>query len=147
MKILGDCRDLAVGRMRAAFAGILNKVGEVLMDRAMRTDVREEQQMLLDARAVLQGQRETLLADFEKRLKRRIDDGIAGRNEAKKAEFAHAPPGELTLVETATMDESVIRGNLKRIVENLCHDELQQLNRGVGHLMGRPDLETDGNPM
>ena len=147
MKILGDCRDIASGRMRSAFSGILNKVGDVLMDRAMRTDVREEQQMLLDARAVLKAQHDSLLADFEKRFKQRIDDGLSGRPEAAKVEFAQARPGELTLVETATMDESVIRGNLKRVVENLCHDELQQLNRAVGHLLGRPELETDGNPM
>ena len=66
-----------------------------------------------------------------------------------KAEFSTVSmtPGQLTLVETSTMDESVIRGNLKRVVENLCYDELQQLNRGVGFLLDRPDLETDGNPL
>ncbi|HEX4885804.1 MAG TPA: DUF1631 family protein, partial [Casimicrobiaceae bacterium] len=146
MKILAACRDIAVGRMRAAFGAILAKVGDVLMDRAMRTDVREEQQMLLDARAVLAAQKEPLLADFEKRLRRRVDEGFAGREETKP-EFASAKAGELTLVETSFMDESVIRGNLKRVIENLCYDELALLNRGVGHLLGRPDLETDGNPM
>jgi hypothetical protein len=145
-KILSDCRDIAAGRMRAAFAAILSKVGDVLADRAMRTDVREEQQMLLDARAVLKAQNNALLADFEKRLKRRIDDGFAGRDDAKP-EFGQVRSDELALVETATMDESVIRGNLKRIVENLCSEELQLLNRGVGHLLGRPELETEGNPM
>jgi hypothetical protein len=144
-KILGGCRDLAVTRVREAFGGILRKVGDVLMDRAMRTDVREEQQMLLDARAVLQGQHDALLADFQKHLRRAVDEGIAGRDE-RKPEFSQAKSGELTLVETSIMDESVIRGNLKRIVENLCYDELQQLNRAVGHLLGRPDLETEGNP-
>ena len=145
-KILGDCRDVAVERMRAAFGGILAKVGDVLMDRAMRTEVREEQQMLLDARAVLKAQNEALLGDFEKRLRQRIDAGLSGREESK-VDFAQAKSGELALVETSTMDESVIRGNLKRVVENLCHDELALLNRGIGHLLGRPDLETDGNPM
>jgi hypothetical protein len=146
-KILGDCRDIATGRLRAAFAGILNKVGDVLMDRAMRTDVREEQQMFLDARAVLKAQHDSLLGEFEKRLKRRIDDGFAGRGDVDKPDFGQAKSDELTLVETSTMDESVIRGNLKRVVENACYEELQLLNRGVGHLLGRPDLETDGNPM
>jgi len=32
------------------------------------------------------------------------------------------------------------------VVENLCHDELQLLNRGVGHLLGQPELETRQNP-
>ena len=145
-KILTDCRDLAVRRLLAAFTDILGKVGDVLMDRAARTDVREEQTMLLDARAVLAGQRGALLGDFERRLRKRIDDGIAGRVVAKP-EFSAAHPAELTLVETATMDESVIRGNLKRIIENLCYDELQKLNRGIGFLLERPDLETDGNPL
>ena len=36
------------------------------------------------------------------------------------------------------MDESVITGNIVRIVENLCHDELHELNRGIGHLLGTP---------
>ena len=145
-KILADCRDLAVRRLAEAFKGILAKVGDVLMDRAARTDVREEQTMLLDARAVLQAQRTALLADFEKRLRRRIDDGIAGRA-SEKPEFSTAHPAELALVETATMDESVIRGNLKRVIENLCYDELQQLNRGIGFLLERPDLVTEGNPL
>ena len=44
------------------------------------------------------------------------------------------------------MDESVVIGNITRVVENLCHDELQLLNRGIGHLLGQPDLETERNP-
>jgi hypothetical protein len=145
-KILADTRDLAIRKLVEAFVGILTKVGDVLMDRAARTDVREEQTMLMDARAVLQGQRAALLADFEKRMRRRVDDIVAGKHETKP-EFGAAHPTELTLVENATMDESVIRGNLKRVIENLCYDELQQLNRGIGFLLDRPDLETDGNPL
>ena len=45
------------------------------------------------------------------------------------------------------MDESVVTGNITRIVENACHDELALLNRGLGHLLGKPDLETVDNPM
>ena len=144
-KILGECRDLAVTRLGTAFTAIIAKLGDLLMDRAARTDVRDEQQMLLDARAMLQAQKAALLADFEQRLKQRIDEGLAGRKE-EKTDFAAVAAGQLALVETATMDESVIRGNLKRVVENLCYDELQQWNRGVGYLLHRPDLETEGNP-
>src|SRR4029453_16143833 len=41
----------------------------------------------------------------------------------------------------------LVIGNITRVVENACHDELQLLNRGIGHLMGNPDLETDHNPL
>ena len=45
------------------------------------------------------------------------------------------------------MDESVLTGNITRIVENLSHDELLTLNRGLGYLLGRPDMATDANPL
>jgi len=145
-KILSDCRDLAIHRLMIAFTSMLDRVGDALMDRASRTDVRDEQQLFLDARETLRQDRQALMSDFEKRLRRRVDDRIAGREEAK-ADFSKLDSSKLTLVDTTAMDESVLTGNITRIVENLCHDELSTLNRGIGHLMGQPDLETDGNPL
>ena len=69
-----------------------------------------------------------------------------GKEEAK-ADFSKVDITNLTLVDTQVMDESVITGNITRVVENICYDELQTLNRGIGHLMGQPDLETVGNPL
>jgi hypothetical protein len=42
-KILGDCRDIAIHRLLLTFNATLERVGEMLMERASRTDVREEQ--------------------------------------------------------------------------------------------------------
>ncbi len=145
-KILGDCRDLAIHRLMLAFSSMLDRVGDLLMDRAGRTDVRDEQSLYLDARALLKSERATLMAEFEQRLRRRVDDRIAGREEPRQ-DYADVDPTKLTLVDTSAMDESVVTGNITRIVENVCHDELAVLNRGFGHLMGRPDLETDDNPL
>jgi hypothetical protein len=63
-KILADCRDLAIHRLLLTFTALLDKVGDMLMDRAGRTDVREEQSMLLDARATLKSQRPSLMGEF-----------------------------------------------------------------------------------
>jgi len=145
-KILGDCRDLAIHRLMLAFQSMLDRVGDLLMNRAGRTDVREEQSLYLDARALLKSERATLMAEFEQRLRRRVDDRIAGREEPKQ-NLADVDPTKLTLVDTSAMDESVVTGNITRIVENACHDELALLNRGFGHLLGRPDLETPDNPL
>ncbi len=145
-KILGDCRDLAVSRLTSSFAQMMDRVGELLMDRANKSDVREEQQLYLDARLTLKGERPALMAEFEKQLRRTINDRIAGKV-AVKVDFSKADTENLTLVETSSMDESVLTGNITRIVENLSHDELLTLNRGLGHLLGRPDLATDANPL
>jgi hypothetical protein len=145
-KILHDCRDLAISRLTISFAQMMDRVGELLMDRANRSDVREEQQLYLDARDALRGERPALMAEFEKQLRRTINDRIAGKV-ADKVEFSKADAANLTLVETSSMDESVLTGNITRIVENLSHDELLTLNRGLGFLLGRPDMVTDANPL
>ena len=115
------------------------------MDRASRTDVREEQVSCLDARDALQQGKAVLLAEFERRLRAHVDDRIAGKVETK-TDFAKLESDKLTLIDTHAMDESVVTGNIVRVVENLCHEELQLLNRGIGHLLGQPDLETGRNP-
>jgi hypothetical protein len=145
-KILADCRDLAIHRLLLTFTTLLDKVGDMLMERASRTDVRDEQQMLLDARLELKAERPKLLGEFERRLRTHVNDTIAGK-EAAKADFSKAEADNLTLVDTSVMDESVILGNITRVIENSCYEELQTLNRAMGHLLGRPDLETVQNPL
>ena len=145
-RILNECRDLAVVRLTTAFAQILDRVGDLLMDRAGKTDVREDQQMFLDARGSLMAERPALMAEFERQLRKIIDERVAGKTEPK-ADFSKVDASKLTLVETVSMDEAVLTGNITRVVENLCHDELSTLNRGVGYLLGKPDLPTEGNPL
>jgi len=145
-KILADCRDLAVHRLLLSVTGVLDKISDLLMDRASKSDIRDEQQLFLDARQALKSERGNLMAEFERKLRRLIDERIAGKEEAK-ADFSKIDSTKLTLVDTTSMDESVITGNIVRVVENLCHDELLTLNRGIGHLLGKPDLETPENPL
>jgi hypothetical protein len=145
-RILNECRDLAVQRLTTSFAQILDRVGDLLMDRASKSDVREEQQLFLDARGTLRQERPALMAEFERQLRKLIDDRVAGKAEPK-ADFKNVDASKLTLVETVSMDEEVLNGNITRVVENLCHDELATLNRGMGYLMGEPDLPTASNPL
>ena len=145
-KIIGDCRDLAISRLTISFAQMMDRVGELLMDRANRSDVREEQQLCFDARHVLKSERPALMAEFERQLRRSINDRIGGKV-AVKPDFSQVDAENLSLVETSSMDESLLTGNITRIVENLSHDELLTLNRGMGFLLGRPDLATEANPL
>jgi len=144
-RILGDCRDIAIHRLLLSFNSALERVSDMLMERASRTDVRDEQQNFLDARDAVQQGRAALMSEFERLLREHLDQRIAG-NIPPKLEFSKLDGGKLTLVDTSAMDEAVLTGNITRVVENLCHEELQLLNRGVGHLLGEPDLETARNP-
>ena len=145
-KILGDCRDLAIHRLLLSFSSMLDRVADLLLARADRSDIREDQTLCLDARGVLVNERNNLMVDFERNLRKLVDERMSGKV-APKEHFAQVEVKKLTLVDTSAMDESVLSGNIVRVVENQCETELRELNRGVGYLLGRPDLETDSNPL
>ncbi len=145
-KILGDCRDLAIHRLLLSFTAMLDRVGDLLLLRAEKSDVRDEQALCLDARGVLMSsERANLMAEFERNLRLGVDRRMKG--DEPKTDFSALDARKLTLVDTTAMDESVLSGNIVRVVENLCYDELHELNRAVGYLLGRPELETAGNPL
>jgi hypothetical protein len=145
-KILADCRDLTVHRLLPTFDSLLDRVSDMLMERAGKSDARTEQQMFLDARQLLVKDRAAVLAEFEKRLRANIEERVSGRAD-QKPDFSKVDAATLALIDLSTVDESVLVGNIIRVVENACHDELATLNRGVGHLLGKPQLESGANPL
>ena len=145
-KILADCRDLTVHRLLLSFTALLDRVCDMLMDRAGKSDVRTEQQLFLEARQVLIADRAALMSEFEKRLRTQIEERVSGRAN-EKADFSKVDASKLALIDLNTVDESVLVGNIVRVVENMCHEELVALNRGIGHLLGKPHLESGANPL
>ncbi|HEY6862461.1 MAG TPA: DUF1631 family protein, partial [Burkholderiales bacterium] len=145
-KILADCRDITVHRLLLSFTALCDRVCDMLMERAGRSVVRDEQQLFLEARQVLIGGRAGLMSEFEKRLRSRIEDQVSGRAD-ERADFSKADATKLALVDLKIVDESVIVGNIVRVVENVCHDELVALNRGIGHLLGKSVVENAANPL
>ncbi|HET7261317.1 MAG TPA: DUF1631 family protein [Casimicrobiaceae bacterium] len=145
-RILSDCRDLAVHRLLLTLTSLQDRVGDMLLERAGKSYVRDEQQLFLEARQTLKVERPALMAAFEKFLRAGIEARIASEPDSK-ADFSKLDADELSLVDLTTLNQSVIVGNIVRSVENLCHDELQTLNRGVGHLLARPELESHDNPL
>jgi hypothetical protein len=145
-KILNDCRDLAIHRLVLSFSSMLDRVSDLLMTRAEKSDVRDDQTLFLDSRGLLQSERANLMTAFERHLRELIDRRMKGEDHAKP-DFAAVDARKLTLVDTTVMDEAVLLGNIVRVVENLCHDELLEFNRAVGYLLGRPELETARNPL
>ncbi len=145
-KILSDCRDLAVHRLLLSFAGLQDRICDMLLERAGKTDVRAEQQLHLEARQVLKADRAELTASFEKHLRTDFEAKVSGKAE-QKTDYSKVDATNLALVDAMTLDHSVIIGNIVRVVDNLCHEDLITLNRGIGHLLGRPELESADNPL
>ena len=145
VNILLGCRDLALPRIVATFTSMLEKVGDRLAERGSRSDVREEQQLYLDARVALTRERVALMIEFERQLSSLVDNRVHGKDD--KLVFSEADASEMTLVDHLSMDQSVITSNIVRVIENSAHHELVAFNRGIGNLMEQPGLETDANPL
>src|SRR4029453_10392864 len=116
VKILQGCRDMAVERLVVAFSAMLEKVGDMLIERSGKTDVREEQQMLMDARVALVRDRVALMVEFEKRLRGLVDRRIDRKDE--KLDFSTLDAGELSLVDHLSMDERGITSNIVPVARN-----------------------------
>ncbi|HYT97427.1 MAG TPA: DUF1631 family protein, partial [Casimicrobiaceae bacterium] len=144
-KILQGCRDMAIERLLTTFATMLDRIGDMLMARADAPESPEDGALNRDARTALARERANLLVEFESRLRGRVDERIHVKE--TKADFSKLDVGELTLVDHMSMDESVITGNIVRVIENGAHDHLAAFNRGIGNLLDQPDLDTGANPL
>jgi hypothetical protein len=70
-KILQGCRDMAIERLEALFATMLDKLADMLMTRGDASESQEEDgQLSRDARTALARERANLLVEFEKALAR-----------------------------------------------------------------------------
>jgi hypothetical protein len=145
-KILADCRDITVHRLLLSMSALADRLCDMLMERAGRSDIRDEQQLYLEARQLLITGRADLMSGFESRLRGSIEDQVSGRA-AERADFSKADASKLALVDLDSIDLSVVVGNIVRAMENACHEELVTLNRGIGHLLGRSVLESAQNPL
>ena len=132
-KALSDCRDLAIHRLQLTFAAMFDRISDVLMERASNSDIRAEQSLFLDARGALKTERAALMSEFETRLRRRIDDRIAGREERQEFASSDIDPSKLTLVDTTAM-------LLKRAgrIEGLGGRYAALMRQRAGALLGAP---------
>jgi uncharacterized protein DUF1631 len=145
LKILQGTRDIAIERLHALFATTLDKLGDMLSARADVPESPEDGQLTREARTVLARERSNLLVEFDKQLRGRIEERLQPKT--AKADFSKLSVAELTLVDHQSMDESVVTGNIVRVIENNAHDQLLAFNRGIANLLDRPGLEPEANPL
>ena len=88
------------------------------------------------------------MSEFEQRLRKRVDDGIAGTRGCRRRTSPHVDSTKLTLVDTSAMDESVRhRQHHAHRRERLPRRTRRCSTAASGTCSGNPDLETDDNPL
>jgi hypothetical protein len=140
--VLKGCRELALDRMAAALAGMLDRVEDELFDLAEKSPDRDAQNLYLDARTQARSNRAAIESTFRAHFVECFNSKVLGE----------APPPadedvELALVDEAALEERLAMEEMSRQLGTACETELFALSQRMGFLLERPDLEDDANPV
>jgi hypothetical protein len=139
--VLKGCRELALDRMGAALAGMLDRVEDELFDLAEKSGDRSAQNLYLDARTQAHANRAAMESAFRAHFVECFNSKVLGDVRAAATE------GELELVDEATLEQKLAMSELSRQMGSACETELFALSQRMGFLLERPDMEDDANPV
>jgi Protein of unknown function (DUF1631) len=142
--VLTGCRELAVERMARSLSGMLDKLEDDLFQLAEKALDRESQNTFLDARAKAREKRPSMESAFRSHF-------VDFFNQKVRGQGAPAPvssePGELTLLGTEELEETIAVREMARKLGAACEGELSPLSQRMGYLLERPGLDDEANPL
>jgi len=142
--VLTGCRELAVGRMGRALSGMLDKLEDDLFQLAEKAIDRESQNTFLDARVKAREKRPAMEAAFRRHFVDFFDRKVRGEGPV----VARDPmAGELTLIGTEELEETIAVREMARKLGAACEGELFPLSQRMGFLLERPELDDEANPL
>jgi hypothetical protein len=146
--LLMKCRDVASAQLDDALSAMLAKADETLAERITKTQDRDQQKRLQDAREVVR----TKGADLEQQFHQRFLGEFQNRsNKARQTSGAFADADlssmELSLMADEDLAETLKFNELAAKLRQKCEDEINALDQRVGVLLGDADLEPEANPL
>ena len=141
---LASCRELALDRMAAALAGMLDRVEDDLFELAEKARDRDAQNTYLDARTQARANRATLENTFRRHFVDFFDRKVSGAPAQTAGDPTH---DELSLVNEEELEESIAVREMSKKLEAACEGELGALSQRFGFLMEKPGLLDEANPM
>ncbi|HEX4944244.1 MAG TPA: DUF1631 domain-containing protein, partial [Usitatibacteraceae bacterium] len=142
--VLTDCRDLALGRIVKALAGVLDRVEDELFQLAESSRDRETQNLYLDARTQARGRRPVIEAAFRRQFLEFFNRKVKGEPAAADA---GAPPRALALLDDDELEHMLAVQGMAARLKAACEGELAMLSQRFGYLLEKPDLADEANPM
>ncbi|MFT3802676.1 MAG: DUF1631 family protein [Burkholderiaceae bacterium] len=141
--LMKDCREYLVSQLSEMVAGALTRIADDLMDNALRSLSRFEQQAMMEAVALVRSHRDQMAATFRDA----FVDSFERRAQGQSQDSAPMPDGELSLI-----DDSVLSGKLN--VDRLVHrsrsrldpDEVLGMRARLAALLEREWFEENEHP-
>jgi len=146
--LLLKCRDLASAQLDEAVAAMLAKADESLAEQVTKTQDRDRQARLQEARDVVRAKSAELEKEFHQRFLAEFQKRSSKARQLGGS-FADADLSsmELSLVADDDLEETLRFNELAAKLRRLCEDEVNALDQRVGVLVGDADLEAEANPL
>jgi hypothetical protein len=145
-ELLGDCQRMAAHFLPGALKTVLDQVDDTFFELANKADNSQRQNLYFDAMRELRMKRETIEESFISTFNSEFENSIDLAKATEKP-AAFAPVIELSLVDPDEMEESLALTNFTESVKTKCKDQLFGLDRRMGYLLSKPELENAKNPV
>jgi hypothetical protein len=146
-RVLKECEDLAVVRLGASVARMLDKATDALWGLAEQTTDRAQRDLYLKAKDKALGERRTIEEQFranyltECRTRARRERGEG--NQFARFDLSSL---ELGLVNDDDLEETLKVNDMAAKLRRFCDEELAALDQRVGVLVGDATLQGEANP-
>jgi hypothetical protein len=147
-RLLQDCRNTVLERTADALARAMDNVDDSLFALADKASNNTLQSHYFDAMREIRLKRKEIEAAFREHFKEKSDEIIENKPtfQAKSNTPSMADIG-LSLIEDDDLEESLAITTLVDKISTLCHNEIYGLDKRVGLLLGKKELETEANPI
>ena len=147
-RLLQDCRNTVLERTADALARAMDNVDDTLFALADKASNNTLQSHYFDAMREIRIKRKDIETSFKECFKEKSDEIIENK-------FTAPPLGKtpsmadigLSLVEDDDLEESLAINTLVDKIGAICHNEIYGLDKRVGLLLGKKELETEANPI
>src|SRR5258706_7697156 len=145
IRILHDCRDLAVRRSVQAVETITARIEAELVDLANRAESRKAQSLYQSVAETVAWERPGIVVAYRHGFLGYFRRGVQGTDEGPKA--VNPAFGELELLADGDLELDLAFSELEHALRDICEDELPAFNQRVALLLNRPDLDDKSNPL
>lgn len=145
-RVLNDCRDFALRRLRATVRGWLSEIEEELMQLADAELDRDTQRQYQEARTRTRAAWSSVEAAFVSRLSEAVDARLKGEGHMFDPIRTATNPDELKLVEEDELTQDITISEMAGSIKDACEGDLYALSRRLGSLLGNDEYADLDNP-
>jgi exonuclease VII small subunit len=146
-RVISDCRDFTIRRLRDSLRGMLEKIEEDLVARAEAELDRDQRNLYMFTCGKTRQQWAGIEQTFIDHLTRYFDARVRGDPLEPSGAAVPTSLDELSLVAEDDLTQELAVHELTRKLKEHCDEELFGVGQRLGSLLGKPDPTDQDNPL